>query len=613
MNSDHMSHLKFTIETCLYTLIFALALLLRLYNLGATPLSDDEAKWALQALKAADPSSEIPGVEIGPQPGYVFLTGSVFDLFGESNFLARFWPALAGAFLALLPVFFRREVGSLAALIAAIGLAIDPGLVTVSRQAGGPMMALAFSLLGLGLWHIHRIDTRLPVLVGISAGLAILSGPALLSGISGLLLVYIITRFINRIRAANKDASQDLTVEKPPDHKEIPSIPADMRMVMISTGLTVLLVGTSLFQHPEGLAAWFQMLPAYLAGWLPSTALNSSPVLGTQLIFALLVYQPLALLLTLIGIVRRLFHQSLDEESGEHLPFFLFLWVIASFLLNLLYPGRQVNDLVWTLIPLWMLAAISLVGFLPRGKPNLISLLQAGLILVLSSLFWNTLIASNQITAGTAWQTIGLRLGILIGIISLGGLTTVLVSLGWSWETSRNGLVWGLTVALVVYSISSMWGASQLRANLPNEFWSRPPAPSQVELLTSTLQDLSRWKTGFSQQIDAISTIDAPSLLWVLRDYPNIHIEPGLPTGTLPSVIITRQEQEAPALTATYRGQDFVWWVRPGWSSAVPPNITEWLTFRAAPLENEKLILWARSDLFPGGTFGSGINSDESP
>jgi uncharacterized protein (TIGR03663 family) len=603
-----MKPLKLTIETILYILIFTLALLLRFYNLGATPLSEGEAKWAFQAYQIANSSPEIHDTGIGPQPAYLFLTNFLFDLFGSTNFLARFWPALAGVLLILLPLFFRHEFGSVASLIATAGLALDPGLVTVSRQAGGPMMALAFGTMGLALWHVRKQDSRIQVLAGISSGLALLSGQALLIGASGLFLAWFIHRYIKRTRSAKQEPNQPASTESIPDRKVIPPWIADARTVILSSGLTIILVGTYFFQHPQGLAAWFQMLPSYLTGWI------SSPEVSTgQLMVASLVYQPLALLLALIGIIRWLVRQSLGEEPEPFSLFFLLLWVIISLLLSFLYPGRQVSDLVWTLVPLWILAADALKVYIPQGKPNLISLLQAGLILVLTALFWNTLIATGHVVTSTTWETIGLRFGILIGIISLGGLTTVLVSLGWSWETSRNGLMWGIVIAFSIYLFSVMWGASQLRANQPQELWSQPPATGQADLLNDTMQDLSRWKTGLSQQIDAVSIVDVPSLRWVLRDYPNIRFETGLPTGALPSIIITRQEQEAPTLTAAYRGQDFAWWVNPGWASALPPNPIEWLTFRKAPLFNEKLILWARSDLFPGGAMESNTNSDETP
>jgi hypothetical protein len=470
------------------------------------------------------------------------------------------------------------------------------------------MMALSFSTLGIALWRARQQDSRLTVLAGISVGLALLSGPSVLFGAISILLAWLIYRHFMKTRSKIHEADQPASIESLPTKKSPFPWAADKGTAILSCGLTILLVGTYFFQHPQGLAAWFQTLPSFLSGWI-----SPPEVSFMQLLIALLVFQPFALMLALIGIIRWLIGQNLEEYPHPLSLLFLLLWIIFSLLICFLYPGRHVSNLIWTLVPLWILAAIALKGYIPQGKPNTISLLQAGLILVLLALFWNTLIATSQIATSTTWEMIGLRFGILIGIISLGGLTTVLVSLGWSWETSRNGLMWGLIIAFSIYLTSVMWGASQLRANQPPELWSHPPATGQADLLMDTMGGLSRWKTGLTEQIDGISLVDTPSLRWVLRDYPNVHYETGLPTEILPSVIITRQEQEAPSLTASYRGQDFSWWVNPGWTGALPPNPLEWLTFRKAPLFNEMLILWARSDLFPGGTLELNTDSHEIP
>jgi hypothetical protein len=121
-----------------------------------------------------------------------------------------------------------------------------------------------------------------------------------------------------------------------------------------------------------------------------------------------------------------------------------------------------------------------------------------------------------------------------------------------------------------------------------------------------TVRDLSNWKTGFPDMVNIVSTVDAPSLRWVLRDYANLRFVTQPPVGELPEIMITRQEHEAPALTTSYQGQDFAWWIRPAWQGALPPDIINWLTFRQAPLVNEQIILWGRGDLFPGGSVNQG-------
>ena len=127
-----------TLEHAFYALALAIAVGLRFVQLGVQPLSDYEAGWALQSLRI------IQGLKpaIGPNPAYVHLTAILFYIFGPTDFLARFWPALAGCILVLSAWLLRARIGRIPALILAFGLAIDPGLVAMSHLAGGPMLAV---------------------------------------------------------------------------------------------------------------------------------------------------------------------------------------------------------------------------------------------------------------------------------------------------------------------------------------------------------------------------------------------------------------------------------------------------------------------------------------
>ena len=115
--------------------------------------------------------------------------------------------------------------------------------------------------------------------------------------------------------------------------------------------------------------------------------------------------------------------------------------------------------------------------------------------------------------------------------------------------------------------------------------------------------------------INVFSTVDAPSMRWILRDYHYVRYGTALPisgqyTGETPAILITLPEQETPQLTSAYRGQDFAWWVRPGWTGILPEDLSNWLTFREAPLQVDKIILWARSDLFSGAVPAEPVPSD---
>ena len=112
-------------ENILYLLAFGLALALRLYHLGALPLSDGEASWALQALGAAQGARPV----LGSQTAYILPTSLLFFLLGAgTNFLARLFPALAGSLLVFAPRLFRERLKPRPSLILAFFLALDPSL-----------------------------------------------------------------------------------------------------------------------------------------------------------------------------------------------------------------------------------------------------------------------------------------------------------------------------------------------------------------------------------------------------------------------------------------------------------------------------------------------------
>jgi uncharacterized protein (TIGR03663 family) len=586
------------LEQALAVLAFALALAVRFLNLGAAALADAEARWALQSLALANSSHPTGPLIIGAQPAYILLTAWLFKLFGATNFLARFWPTLAGTFLVLLPFLFRRQLGRSVALIAAFGLALDPGLVTVSRQAGGPMMALAFGLLALGMWN-----KRKHLLAGVLAGLALLSGPAVIQGVLGLGIAWLAYRLISE---NSKPALPD------PEKSSAETSPAvtafvatrstrdpKVREAIIAFVLTILILGTSFFRYPQGLAAWTQSLATYLEGWTNPSGLNPFTLLA-----ALGIFQPLALAFAVVCIARWLVRQNTGSETIQNMIWVLTFWLFASVILALFYPARQMADLVWVLVPLWGLAAIELDHFLPEGKPNIVSVLQGGLVLILAVLLWNTLISTSQLSVVEGPSPVTIRLILLLGIVLLGSLTTILIGLGWNWEISQNGLVWGVTSTCLIYSISVLCGAALLRPNQPGELWGTPPGTGQVDLLISTIKDFSDWQTGLPQFIKIQSTVDNPSLRWALHTFPDAQFTPTLPSEDMPAVLITTQDQAAPTLTAAYRGQDFTWRIWPGWTGVLPDDFIGWLTFRQAPVVNEQIILWVRSDLFPGATQG---------
>ena len=572
-----------TIENLLYGLAFLLALGLRTYNLGAAPLSEFEAGWALQALQIE--SGQL--AEIGPQPAYSLLTAGIFFLLGDRDGLARLLPALAGSVLVLMPLLFRQFISGserlrTAGVLLAFGLALDPGLAALSRLAGGPIMAVTFSLLALAF-----ITRRRPILGGIFLGLALLSGVAVIQGALGLFIVWAVSKLFKKIgllepvRPYSEDGDTQINLQ------------GQLRQGLIALVGTLVLVGSLFFIVPQGLGSFASTLPAYLAGWW-----TASGVPALRLPAALLAYELLMLLFAILSAGRGWIGAA-EERRSYMLARWLSLWTLVALALAMLYPGRQVGDLAWALVPLWGLAALEMARYMPaRQEKNVlrVACLQGVAIFFLLILSWLNLLgmARFQTNAPAYWFVIG-------GALLMGIVVTLLVAAGWSFTAARLGLAWGMGAALLLMMLAAGWSASQARHNAAEELWSHLPGPGQAKELLSTLDDLSEWHTGFQENLDIAVVSDSAALRWVLRSYPQARFVSSLAAVESPAVIITVKDQETPSQVSSYRGQDFDWWIYPGWQTVLPPNYLSWLAYREAPLTRQQVVLWARTDLFPGG------------
>lgn len=552
---------SFTVEHALYGLAAALGLGVRLLHLGRLPLSDFEAGWALQALDLAQGAAP----QAGANPAYLHLTAILFYLLPASNFLARLWPALAGASLALLPFFWRHRLCRLPALLLAFGLALDPGLAALSRLAGGPMLALAALLWGGTAWRNGR-----PALAGVGVGLALLSGPVAWFG----LLTF----------ALAAGLAEAFLLRRPrPGDGESASARLDWNQARTAglAGLaTLLLLGTLAFLSPVGLSGLFTALLEFLRGWrsVPRVPLS-------HLLIALPAYAPLALLLALTAAVRA----AVERDRRAVAPG---LWVLAAFLLAAVYPGRQAGDLIWLLVPLWTLAAGELSRHFDfEGRSFWGVAGTAVLTFALLASTWLYLLNAVSLP-GELGQA---RFLILIGLLLVLALTLVLIAYGWSLALARFGLVWGGGAILLLLTIAALTGAIGVREPLTAELWTPAPRIAQADLLLETVEELSAWNARDPRGLPVtVAGVDSPALRWLLRDRPLEFVAAPPVNETVPLLITTDTQ---PSLTADYRGQDFVWWQTPDWANARPADWMRWYLFRQIGLQSQNILLWARSDL----------------
>lgn len=570
----------FALDNVLVIIAFLLGLGLRFYNLGVFPLSDSEAARALQALSL----SRVQPFDTSLQPLHIIGTGLLFTMFGNSNTWARFLPAFMGSLMVLVPLLFRTKFGRSATLIMIFGLAIDPGLVITSRQIDSPIIAIALFIFSLGFLFNQQI-----IFAGVAIGLLLLTGAGAVQAALIILMIFLVARLFHL----------------PPFIENQPSdSPMNAKSWLHFGGAiisTMVIASTFFLKYQSGFASWVESLLLFFTNWL--TVVRTPPL---SAILALIIYQPLALIFAVIATYRR-------WRTHPTLVPYLFFWIIAGILLVILYPSRQVSDIAWVLFPLWGLASLELgdIKFI-SSEHTRISLGVGALILLVFPLIW--LNASGFVQGTFDSQTTLLRMAVLIGLFALLSLSFILVGFGWSWRTARTGAILGLGVVLVIYLFASITAAQYTNPYRQRELWTKPPSVGDTDLILATVADISEWNTGLRDQIDITISIESPAMLWLLREFPALEDidNSANPLGNSPSLIITQAEDNQPQLAASYRGQDFVWWVTPDWDNLTSVNFFSWLTTRTVPMSYEYVILWERGDLFPGGSdFGddSGLNS----
>ncbi len=555
-----MNKTEFTIEYLLYGAVFLLAMGLRFIHLGQFSLNDYEAVQALQALKISSGSV----VLMGDQPAYVILTAGLFRIFAATNFLARFWPALIGAGIVFLPLLFRKFLGDRWALLVGVFLAIDPALIAISSTASGESLAIVFGIAALGFF-LHK--KYIPA--GIFLGAAIASGPVFWFG----LLLLVLVSLIISVLLSPLDFGK-LTV------KEWDALGG-------SAVVTLVLLSTGFMTTPNGITGIANALVSFVNGW----SIHSLTSVKTALLVFVVTYLPL-LLLGGFG-----FGVSIGKQRSK--AGFLGTWFLVSILMVVFNPSREIIDWVWAALPLWGLAAVGIEVAIQRVQEDerVVLWVEVGLTITLVifsflnilAYFFNSspdLIVNRNRLIGAA-----LPIGLLL-------VMTVFLAWGWSPRSAIRGLGFGIGILLFGWMISAaLKNAGGILQ--PSAIAWKPQAITVGEaMLTSQIGDLSMWNHGIRNAIDIdVVGYDVPSMRWALRNFTNVAYDTQFSQVETPSIIIAPDYLQI-GTSILYRGQGLSWSQYPTYSQMRLYDWVKWTIYRQAPVDQIRLILWARNDLF---------------
>ncbi len=580
MNSSQIKH-----EGWLYGLAFLIAVAFRFIALGASPLTDSEATLALQAFHLARGES----ILLLPQPAYILFTAVLFAVIESTNFLARFLPALAGSMLVFVPYFFREKIHPRPALILAFLFAFDPGLVALSRQANGTLLAATFLLFAWAMWNHRQL-----ILAGIFAGLALLSGPSLWAGLLTLGLTRLFIQGMNPKTTADLPPTENRESEFVDQRSPVSYLRSQFSnpQLIVAFIATLLLGGTLFFLAPNGLSAAFASLPAYLSGWVAPSVTTPGRIL-----FTFFAYELLGILLASFAILRA------ARTNGKRAKR-LMVWLGVSLLLAVFY--RQPAELIWAILPLLILSALELARAFDIHREDLA---ETGIVVVALSILlvytWFNIssIALNPYnplptTLPFLGEVQNARAVVLAGSLLIVLVCIALVALGWSARIARLGTTISFSAFLAVYAVAAAWGASGFRNPNGFELWTSDPRVAQADLLLASVNDLSEFSLGHDQaQPVTVMGVLSPALEWTLRNH-SVETVSVLDPQLAPTIVVTPLMNDL-GLPSAYRGQDFTWRGQPQWTNLQTQDWLKWFVFRELPMENETIILWARDDLFP--------------
>jgi len=547
-----------SLEVLLYALVVLLAMWLRLSRLDLYPLTDREAE---HALAASTSSILLSGSE---SPAHRAFTSLAFTFSGESEAAARWAPALAGVGLVLTPAFLRRQIGRGPAFLSVLLLAISPVLWTASRTADGTTLAALGITAAAFLLVSGRIKWSAAFL-----GLALVSGPATLTGLTSIGAGAGVFAVLRRRRT-------------PPGGTLAFPFPRSQawQRALTMVGLIAVLVATGAGLFPDSLQGFFEGLGSWVSGWF-----QSSGIAVATLWVMLIAYEPLVSVAGGIGVVGRL-------RKGNALEAFLASWAVGAVLVLILYRGRQPADIVWTAIPLTILAALVISALLDKVfQPENV---------------WLALGFTGALVALTAFAYLQLRAGVsgpgslqsFLGFpshfaaaamgIGLAALAMILLAIGWSREIAQP--IAGAAAILVLLGASISAGAALNFGEPTARELYRPQASTLgLNALRESLRTLSRAETG---QPDAlpIEMGDRPSsaLAWATRDFPVFE-----GSGS-PAIVITR---EGAPLPGEYLGQSVTIGESWGWTGWLPPDLMSWLVVRDAPTAPDRWVLLVRKDV----------------
>lgn len=625
-----------SVEVIAYLVLAIIAVLFRVAELDAVPLSDTEARQALHALHTVN--AHVPGefvVSESPLNYWMQIFG--FSTLGASEFTARWGAVLAGVLLGLSPILFRDQLGITRSFVWSVLLSLLTVPVASSRYADGTTWMMLFTVLTIWMvwryWYSEKISDAMWATAFITP-MVLLSSPR---GIP-LLVILLAAGWLAVWRTA---LSAPERLDLPGDDilqtsiKRFAGFPY-LKVAFIPV-IVILLVATGSMLNPAGLSTVSQLIDAALAG-ITQPVTESGMRLG---FVALLTYEPLLIIFAIGG-------SWLLWKHGDvtYVDRFAVGWATVGAIGLLLYPGATASDAMWVVVPLTLLASYGITELMVNrlvivlwmndedtdGDLYSTQFWWTKWIISIGVLFFLMIIAVHFLEVSRGLLSLPPQIGFsdavsqlftaqfnefryallwMVLVIVFGIIGFLLIASFWGNDTTLQGVGIGFAMLMLISGIGGAWNTTVENTDSPADLWHQSMTAKDAYLLRETLFELAdRDSNGFPQLgvsvvTDQLGVITNDGLVaWLLRDFPNAKFVNSLNAVKYDQIILMAQTSVTdPDLGGDYVGQSFT--LRRNWSATQLHimDVLAWWTqgrFRKEQQIEEVSILWLRQDVYNG-------------
>lgn len=155
-------------EFLVYTLIFIVAMISRLWDLGARVMSHDESLHTYYSYQLYD-HGDFDHTPLMHGPLLFHMTALGYFLFGVNDFSGRIYAAILGVAVVMFPLLFRRWLGKTGAILTSVGLLVSPMLLYYSRYIRHdiPTMFFALVMIYAIMEYVDGKNPRRPIWIGV--------------------------------------------------------------------------------------------------------------------------------------------------------------------------------------------------------------------------------------------------------------------------------------------------------------------------------------------------------------------------------------------------------------------------------------------------------------